>query len=67
MGSSLRVHSDNLRTKRRMMAEESAAKVALKLMFPLIFCIFPTVLMVLIGPAVIQIMRTLMPAMSGAH
>jgi tight adherence protein C len=67
MGAALRVHSDNLRTKRRMMAEESAAKVALKLMFPLIFCIFPTVLMVLIGPAVIQIMRTLMPAMAGTH
>lgn len=67
MGASLRVHSDNLRTKRRMMAEEAAAKVALKLMFPLIFCIFPTVLMVLIGPAAIQIMRTLMPAMAASH
>lgn len=67
MGASLRVHSDNLRTKRRMMAEESAAKVALKLMFPLIFCIFPTVLMVLIGPAAIQIVRTLMPAMTVPH
>jgi tight adherence protein C len=67
MGASLRVHSDNLRTKRRMMAEETAAKIALKLMFPLIFCIFPTLLMVLIGPAAIQIMRTLMPAMAGAH
>jgi tight adherence protein C len=67
MGASLRVHSDNLRTKRRMLAEESAAKVALKLMFPLIFCIFPTVLMVLIGPAAIQIMRTLMPAMAASH
>ena len=63
MGSALRVHADNLRTRRRLMAEEAAAKIALKLMFPLIFCIFPTVLMVLIGPAVIQIMRTLMPAM----
>jgi tight adherence protein C len=67
MGASLRVHSDNLRTKRRMMAEESAAKVALKLMFPLIFCIFPTVLMVLIGPAAIQIVHTLMPAMTVPH
>jgi tight adherence protein C len=67
MGASLRVHSDNLRTKRRMMAEETAAKIALKLMFPLIFCIFPTLLMVLIGPAAIQIVRTLMPAMAGAH
>jgi tight adherence protein C len=67
MGASLRVHSDNLRTKRRMMAEECAAKIALKLMFPLIFCIFPTVLMVLIGPAAIQIMRTLMPAMAATQ
>jgi tight adherence protein C len=65
MGASLRVHSDNLRTKRRMMAEETAAKIALKLMFPLIFCIFPTVLMVLVGPAAIQIVRTLMPALAG--
>lgn len=63
MGAALRVHSDNLRTKRRMIAEEAAAKIALKLMFPLIFCIFPLVLMVLVGPAVIQIMRNLMPAM----
>jgi len=46
-----------------MIAEEAAAKIALKLMFPLIFCIFPLVLMVLVGPAVIQIMRNLMPAM----
>jgi tight adherence protein C len=67
MGASLRVHSDNLRTKRRMMAEECAAKIALKLMFPLIFCIFPTVLMVLVGPAAIQIFRTLMPAMSASN
>jgi tight adherence protein C len=64
MGSALRVHSDNLRTKRRLIAEETAAKIALKLMFPLIFCIFPTVLMVLIGPAMIQIVRTLLPAVA---
>lgn len=65
MGAALRVHSDNLRTKRRLIAEESAAKIALKLMFPLIFCIFPTVLMVLIGPATIQIVHTLMPTLAG--
>ncbi len=66
MGDSLRVHSDNLRSKRRLMAEESAARIGLKLLFPLIFCIFPTLLMVLLGPACIQIARTL-PAMSGSH
>ncbi|WP_426116264.1 type II secretion system F family protein [Massilia sp. PWRC2] len=65
MGAALRVHADNLRTKRRLIAEESAAKIALKLMFPLIFCIFPTVLMVLIGPAMIQIVHTLMPTLAG--
>lgn len=67
MGTSLRVHSDNLRTKRRLIAEEAAAKIALKLMFPLIFCIFPIILMVLMGPAVIQIVRSLMPALSQAQ
>ena len=66
MGASLRVHSDNLRQKRRLMAEEAAAKIGLKLMFPLIFCIFPTLLMVLLGPACIQIARTL-PAFAGTN
>ncbi|MCC2955096.1 type II secretion system F family protein [Massilia sp. IC2-477] len=59
VGDSLRVHSENLRYKRRMMAEECAAKIGLKLLFPLIFCIFPTLMMVLLGPAAIQLMQTL--------
>ena len=63
MGASLRIHAENLRTRRRMVAEEAAAKVALKLMFPLIFFIFPTLLMVLMGPAIIQIGHTLLPAL----
>jgi tight adherence protein C len=67
VGDALRVHSDNLRTKRRMLAEECAAKISLKLMFPLIFFIFPTLLMVLMGPAMIQIAHTLLPALSGAN
>jgi tight adherence protein C len=58
IGDALRVHSENLRNKRRLVAEEAAAKIGLKLLFPLIFCIFPTLLMVLLGPAAIQIMRT---------
>lgn len=58
MGDALRVHADNLRQKRRLKAEEAAAKIGLKLLFPLIFCIFPTLLMVLLGPAVIQISHT---------
>ncbi len=59
---SLRVHAEELRTRRRQQAEETAAKVALKLLFPLIFCIFPALLLVLLGPAMIQIYRALMPA-----
>eukprot|EP01032_Pedospumella_encystans_P030779 gene30780-34735_t len=45
-----------------MMAEEAAAKIALKLLFPLIFCIFPTLMMVLLGPAMLQMSRVLLPA-----
>jgi tight adherence protein C len=59
VGDSLRVYSDNLRNKRCLLAEECAAKIGLKLLFPLIFCIFPTLLMVLLGPAAIQLSRTL--------
>ncbi len=66
MGTSLRVHADNLRSKRRLMAEEAAAKIALKLLFPLIFFIFPTLMMVLVGPASIRIAATL-SRMSGAN
>lgn len=65
IGASLRVQSDQLRTKRRQRAEEAAAQIALKLLFPLIFFIFPSLLMVLIGPAFIQIYRVLLPSMSG--
>jgi tight adherence protein C len=47
----LRVHSDTLRTKRRQIAEEKAAKTAIKIIFPLAFFIFPALMVVLIGPA----------------
>ncbi|KAB8040176.1 type II secretion system F family protein [Janthinobacterium aquaticum] len=64
MSDSLRVHSDNLRGKRSLLAEEAAAKIALKLLFPLIFCVFPTLMLVLMGPAVIEVYRVLVPAMA---
>ncbi|MFC5475286.1 type II secretion system F family protein [Paraherbaspirillum soli] len=63
IADSLRVHSDSLRTRRRQIAEETAAKIALKLLFPLIFCIFPALLLVVLGPAMIQIYRTLLPGL----
>ncbi|MEI6028045.1 MAG: type II secretion system F family protein [Betaproteobacteria bacterium] len=66
IAASLRVHADTLRTVRRQRAEEAAAKIALKLLFPLIFCIFPSLMVVLMGPAMIQIYRVLLPSM-GTH
>ncbi len=65
VADSLRVHSDSLRTKRRQRAEEAAAKIPVKLLFPLIFCIFPSMLLVLLGPAFISIYRVLLPTMAG--
>jgi tight adherence protein C len=67
IGDSLRVFSDELRTRRRMRAEELAAKIPLKLLFPLVFCIFPSLLLVLLGPAFIQIYRVLVPVMAGTQ
>jgi tight adherence protein C len=65
VGDSLRVFSDELRTRRRFRAEELAAKIPLKLLFPLVFFIFPTLLMVLLGPAFIQVYRILLPTLTG--
>ena len=65
IAASLRVQSEQLRTKRRQRAEETAAKIALKLLFPLIFFIFPSLMVVLMGPAILQIYRVLLPAMKG--
>lgn len=63
VAASLRVHSDTLRTTRRLRAEEAAAKIALKLLFPLIFFIFPSLLVVLMGPAFLNIYRVLLPTL----
>ncbi len=67
IADSLRVQSEQLRTKRRQRAEEHAAKISLKLLFPLIFFIFPSLLVVLLGPAILNLMRNLLPAMSGTN
>lgn len=60
IGSALRVQSESMRTKRRQLAEERAAKTAVKIMIPLILFIFPGVFVVLVGPAAIQIAKTMM-------
>ncbi len=51
----LRVHSDSLRTKRRQIAEEAAAKTAIKILFPLAFFVFPALLLIIVGPAFYKI------------
>lgn len=59
IGQALRVHSDSMRTKRYQRAEEIAQKMPVKLIFPLVLFIFPALLVVTMGPAVIQILRGL--------
>ncbi|GAA4338863.1 type II secretion system F family protein [Variovorax defluvii] len=67
IGDSLRVFSDDLRHKRQVRAEEKAAKVPTKLLIPLVLCIFPSIIMVILGPAAIQIIRTILPMLAGQH
>lgn len=64
IGESLRVFSDDLRHKRQIGAEERAARVPTKLLFPLVVCIFPSIIMVIMGPAAIQVIRTILPSLS---
>ena len=59
VAQSLRVHSETLRTKRRQRAEEAAAKTGVKMVFPLVFCIFPAIWVVTIGPAAIKFVQVL--------
>jgi len=56
----LRVYSDSFRTQRFQRAEETAAKLPIKLLFPLIFFIFPSLFVVLLGPAAIQVYKVLL-------
>jgi tight adherence protein C len=65
LAQSLRVHSDSLRTKRRQRAEEAAAKTTIKLVFPLVFLLFPALFVVILGPGMIQIVKVLFPVMTG--
>ncbi|MGB6430153.1 MAG: type II secretion system F family protein [Candidatus Acidiferrales bacterium] len=63
IAQSLRVHSDELRTKRRQRAEERSAKTSVKMVAPLVLFIFPALMVVVLGPAIIGLVRQLLPAL----
>ena len=65
VGQALRTFSESLRVKRRQRAEEQAAKLAIKMVVPMVLFIFPGVFIVIVGPAFIAIIRDLLPTLSG--
>ena len=64
IAQALRVQSDSMRTRRKQIAEEKAAKTAVKLIFPLVLFIFPGIFVVLVGPAAIVMVREMFPMMN---
>lgn len=62
VGKALRTQSETMRTRRRQIAEEKAAKTAVKLIFPLVIFIFPGIFVVLVGPAAITMINEMLPA-----
>jgi len=65
IAEAVKIHSDQLRLTRRLNAEQLAATLSTKLLFPLIFCIFPALLLVLLGPAGITIQQQLGQTIQG--
>jgi len=64
VAQSLRTHSDFMRVQARQRAEEKAAKLGVKLVFPIFFCILPTLFVVTVGPVAVRIIRELLPMMN---
>jgi tight adherence protein C len=65
MAEALRTHSEFMRVRRRQDAEEKAAKVGVKLVFPIFFFILPSILVVAAGPGILQVFKYLFPLMKG--
>lgn len=64
IAQSLRAHADFMRVQARQIAEEKAAKLGVKLIFPIFFCILPTLFIVTVGPIGVRIVRELVPMMN---
>jgi len=64
IAQTLRAHSDFMRTQARQAAEEKAAKLGVKLVFPIFFCILPSLFVVTVGPVLVRIFRDLIPMMN---
>jgi tight adherence protein C len=64
IAQSLRAHSEYMRVQARQVAEEKAAKLGVKLVFPIFFCILPSLFVVTVGPVIVRIMRDLLPMMN---
>ena len=64
IAQSLRGHSDYMRVMARQRAEERAAKLAVKLVFPIFFCVMPSLFVVTVGPVAMKIVRELVPMMN---
>jgi len=67
IADSLRTHSDFMRVRRRQEAEERAAKIGVKLVFPIFFLILPAMLIVVAGPGLLQVFKYLFPLMKTFH
>jgi tight adherence protein C len=65
IAQSLRAHADFMRVQARQVAEEKAAKLGVKLVFPIFFCILPSLFIVTVGPIAVKIVRELIPMMTG--
>lgn len=65
VAQSLRAHADFMRIQARQVAEEKAAKLGVKLIFPIFFCILPSLFLVTVGPVAMKIIRELIPMMNG--
>jgi tight adherence protein C len=63
IAQSLRGHSEFMRVQTRQLAEEKAAKLGVKLVFPIFFCILPSLFVVTVGPVIVRIVRELIPMM----